>query len=141
MTTQEQNKAMVQRILSEGDARGAGILDEVCAPDYQMYFPSNAKPIGLEEHRVLWQAFIDGFPDLEHTIHTSIAEGDYVSTRETLRGTHEGEFQGLPPTGKAVEFSAVCLWRFVDGKLAEYWTDADIVGLYQQLGMELKPAD
>ena len=141
MTTQEQNKAIVQRILSEGDARGAGILDEVCTPDYKMYLPSNAKPIGLEEHKVLWQSFIDGFPDLEHTIHASIAEGDYVSTRETLRGSHKGEFQGMPPTGKTIEFSAICLWRFVDGKLAEYWTDADIVGLFQQLGMELKPAE
>ncbi len=141
MTTQEQNKAIVQRILSEGDARGPAILDEVCTPDYKMYFPSNAEPIGLEEHRVLWQSFVDAFPDLEHTIHESIAEGDYVSTRETLRGTHKGAFLGMPPTGKAIEFSAICLWRFVDGKLAEYRTDADMVGLYQQLGMALEPAE
>lgn len=141
MTTQEQNKAMVQRILSEGDVRGPAILDEVCTPDYKMYFPSNAEPIGLEEHKVLLQSFVDAFPDIEHTIHESIAEGDVVATRETLRGTHKGAFMGTPPTGKTVVFSAVCLWRFADGKLAEYRADADMVGLFQQLGMALEPAE
>ncbi len=140
MTTQEQNKAIVQRILSEGDKGGAGILDEVCAPGYKMYFPSNAEPIGLDEHKQLWRSFISAFPDMEHTIHQSIAEGDVVATRETLRGTHKGEFQGIPPRGKTVVFSAVCLWRFADGKLVEYRVDADMVGLFQQLGMALEPA-
>ncbi len=141
MTVAEQNKAMVQRILSEGYKRGVGILDEVCAPGYKMYLPSNAEPIGLDEHKQLWQSFITTFPDLEHTIHESIAEGDVVATRETLRGTHKGEFGGIPPTGKTVVFSAVCLFRFADGKFVEYRADADIVGLYEQLGMELKPKE
>ena len=82
---EKQNKAMVQRLLAEGDKRGSGILDEVCAPDYKMYFPSNAEPIELEEHKQVWQSFTDAFPDLEHTIHQLIAEGDVVSTRETMR--------------------------------------------------------
>ncbi len=137
---EEQNKVMVQRLLSEGDKLGAEILDEFCAPEYKMYFPSNADPIGLDEHKQVWQSFSDAFPDLNHTIHQLIAEGDVVSTRETLRGTHEGEFEGIPPTGNTVVFGGVCLWRFADGKLVEYRVDADLLGLFQQLGMELKPA-
>ena len=136
MTIQEQNKASVRRLLLEGDKRGPEILDEICGSDYKMYMPSNGKPIGLEEHKALWQEFIDGFPDLNHTVHEAIAEGDFVATRETLRGTNNGEFEGTPPTGKKVEFSAVCLWRFADGKLVEYRVDADLVGLNQQLGMD-----
>jgi predicted ester cyclase len=138
---EEQNKALVQRILEEGDKSGAAILDEVCTSDYKMYFPSNAEPINLEEHKELWQAFIVAFPDLTHRIDEFIAEGDMVSTRETLSGTHKGEFQGIPPTGKKFEFSAICIWRFSDGKLAEYWSDGDILGLMMQLGMELKPKE
>ena len=134
MTIQEQNKAILRRCLAEGDRSGPGILDEVCGPGYQMFFPSSADPIGLEEHKVLWQAWIDAFPDLKHTIHVAIAEGEYVATHETIRGTHEGEFQGRPPTGKEVELSAVCLWRFVDGKLVEYRADADLLGFFEQLG-------
>ena len=138
MTIQEQNKATIRRTMAEADKSGPGILDEVCSPDYKMYFPSNADPIGLEEHKVLWQAWIDAFPDLNHTIHLIIAEGEYVATHETIRGTHKGEFQGKPPTGREVEFSAVSLWRFADGKLVEYRADADLLGFAEQLGTEVK---
>jgi predicted ester cyclase len=132
---------LVEKLLSEGDKRGAQVLDEFCGPGYGMHMPSNAEPINLETHKQLWQSFTDAFPDMKHTIHQSIAEGDLVATRETIQGTHKGEFDGIPPTGNAVEFTAVCLFRFAEGKLVEYWTDADLKGLYEQLGMELKPAD
>ena len=138
---EEQNKAMVQKILAEGDKGNVEILDEVCTSDYKMYWPSNAEPINLEEHKELWQAFITAFPDLAHTIDEIIADGDIVSTRETVRGTHKGEFQGIPPTGKQFAMSAICLWRFKDGKLVEYRADGDMLGMMMQLGMELKPKE
>lgn len=138
---EEQNKALVQRILAEGDKKNLGILDEVCSPDYQYRFPSNAEPIDRDQHKELWQSFNVAFPDLTHTIEEIYANGDIVVARETLRGTHEGEFSGIPPTGKKVEFSAVAIFRFSNGKFAEFWADADLLGLYQQLGMELKPKE
>ncbi len=138
---EEQNKAMVQKILAEGDKGNVEILNEVCTSDYKMYWPSNAEPINLEEHIQLWQAFINAFPDLNHTIDEIIAEGDQVSTRETLRGTHKGEFQGIPPTDKQFTMSAICLWRFKDSKLVEYRADGDMLGMMMQLGMELKPKE
>ncbi len=138
---EEQNKGLVQRILSEGDKNNISIMDEVCTTDYKMYWPSNAEPISLEEHKELWQAFITAFPDLAHTIDEIIAEGDIVSTRETVRGTHKGEFQGIPPTGKQFAMSAICLWRFKDGKLVEYRADGDMLGMMMQLGMELLPKE
>ena len=67
-----------------------------------------------------------------------MAEGNIVSTLETFSGTHTGEFQGIPPTGNKMEFSGVCMWVFSEDKLIEYWVDADILGLMQQLGMELQ---
>ena len=136
-----QNKALVQRILEEGDKSGPAILDEVCTSDYKMHWPSRAEPINLEEHKKLWKAFRDAFPDLTHRIDEFVAKGDMVSTRETVSGTHEGEFQGILPTGKKFEFSAICIWRFSDGRLAEYWADGDVLSLMQQLGMELKPME
>ena len=54
---EEQNKALVQRILAEGDKKNLGILDEVCSPDYQYRFPSNAEPIDRDQHKELWQSF------------------------------------------------------------------------------------
>lgn len=136
-----QNKALVQRILEEGDKKNLDILDEVCTSDYKYRFPSTAEPINLEEHKELWQTFNAAFPDLTHTIDEFIAEEDMVVAREILRGTHKGEFMGIAPTGKKVEFSAIAIYRFSNGKFAEFWADADLLGLYQQLGMELKPKE
>lgn len=95
---EEQNKAIVQRILEEGDKKNLGILDEVCSSDYKMYFPSNAEPINLEEHKALWESFNVAFPDLTHNIKEIYANGDIVVARIIISGTHEGEFTGLPPT-------------------------------------------
>jgi len=138
---EEQNKALVRRILAEGDKKNLEVLDEVCASDYKVHFPGNAMPIGLEESKKLWQSFQAAFPDLTHTVEEIHADGDIVVVRESVRGTHEGEFSGIPPTGKKIEFSAVAIYRFSDGKCAESRTDADLLGLYQQLGMELRPKE
>ena len=136
-----QNKALVQRIFAEGDKKNLGILAEVCTPDYKCRFPSNAEPINVEEHKALWESFNVAFPDLTHNIKEIYANGDIVVARIIISGTHEGEFTGLPPTGKKVEFSAIEIFRFSDDKVADFWADADLIGLYQQLGMELKPKE
>lgn len=138
---EEQNKELVKRILGEGDKKNLEFLDEVCTSDYKFYFPSNATPINLDVHKELWQSFNLAFPDLTHTIKEIYADGEIVVGRLIFSGTHEGVFQGIPPTGKKVEFSGIEIFRFSEGKLAEFWSDADLLSLYQQLGMELKPKE
>lgn len=75
------------------------------------------------------------FPDLQLTTEDMVAEGDKVAIRNTWRGTHQGAFQGLPPTGKHVAFTGTDIFRFVGGKIAEQWADLDALGLMQQLGV------
>ena len=74
------------------------------------------------------------FPDIQTTIEDLIAEGDKVVKRYTIRGTHRGEFQGIPPTGKEVAFSSIEIDRMVDGKVSEHWFEMDLLGLMGQLG-------
>jgi len=138
---EEQNKASARRILAEGDKKNLEFLDEVSTPDYKFYFPSNAMPINVDEHKELWQSFNLAFSDLTHTIKEIYADDEVVVARLILSGTHEGEFAGMPPTGKEVEFSAIEIFRFSGGKLAEFWSDGDILSLQQQLGMELRPKE
>ena len=70
-----------------------------------------------------------------------IAQNDKVVVRVTNRGTHKGEFYGMPPTGKEIKFTVTSIVRYVDGKAAEMWADFDSLVLDQQLGMELKPKE
>jgi predicted ester cyclase len=63
-----------------------------------------------------------------------IAEGDKVAARLTARGTHNGDFQGIRPTGKPISFTGMRFYRLVGGRIAEEWANFDSLGLMQQLG-------
>ena len=69
------------------------------------------------------------------TVDDLVAEGDKVVVRWTFRGTHPGEFQGVPPTGKQVTIIGISIFRIVGNKVVEDWTIIDLLGLLQQLGV------
>jgi steroid delta-isomerase-like uncharacterized protein len=78
---------------------------------------------------------LTAFPDLHFTIEDMVAEGDKVVVRWIVRGTHRGTFQDIPPTGKAVTLTGISLFRVANGRGVEVWTDADYLGMLQQLGV------
>jgi predicted ester cyclase len=80
-------------------------------------------------HRVLTGAF----PDLRITVEDTVAGDDKVAARMTFRGTHRGPFRGLEPTGRAVEFSSIRIYRIEDGKVVQTWAEVDALGLLGQL--------
>ena len=65
-----------------------------------------------------------------------IAEGDRVMTYKTFTGTHTGEFQGIPPTGRPVRFDVMDIVRLEDGQIVEHWGLVDQLGLMRQLGVQ-----
>jgi predicted ester cyclase len=79
--------------------------------------------------------YLTAFPDLHFTVEDIIAEGDKVVTRLTCRGTQQGAFMGIPPTGKQATVTAIDINRFAGGKSVEHWLNMDTLGLLQQLGV------
>jgi steroid delta-isomerase-like uncharacterized protein len=75
----------------------------------------------------------EAFPDLTCTIEELIAEGDKVAYRWTMRGTHQGEIEGIAPTGRAVEVSGITIVRLEDGKIVEDRFESGSPGLDEQL--------
>lgn len=73
------------------------------------------------------------FPDLGLTVEEMVAEGDMVAVRFTARGTHQGEFLGVPATGNRVAWEVISVVRVACGKIAERWSQSDVAGLKQQL--------
>jgi predicted ester cyclase len=67
-------------------------------------------------------------------VEDQIAEGDKVVTRVTFHGTHQGQFNGIAPTGKQVKWSGIAMDRIADGKVVEMWHVQNTTGLLQQLG-------
>ena len=94
---------------------------------------------GLEAWRRFSGPFAEAFPDLRLSVEDIAAEGDTVAARVAFRGTHRGEFQGIPPTGKEVAFTSMEFNRVRDGKVEEHWVELDLLGLMQQLGAIPEP--
>ena len=77
------------------------------------------------------------FPTFGSRWRTFVAEGNTVAARVAFRGTHLGEFQGIPPTGKEVAFSSMVFNHIVDGRVEENWVAIDLLRLMGQLGATL----
>ena len=129
------NKTLSRRFRQEQDKGNWAIFEEIPAPDCTVYFTGNPEPLNRAGLKQLSQIFFSAFPDLRHMFEDQVAEGDKVVNRITLSGTHQGEFQGIPPTGRSIAIQAIVTDRFVDGKLVECWGNIDSLGMLQQLGV------
>jgi predicted ester cyclase len=78
--------------------------------------------------------FRQGFPDVVSIIEDLIAEGDKVAARWRARATHRGEYVGVPPTGREVEFTGISVYRIEGNRIAQSWTEMDELGLMRQIG-------
>jgi predicted ester cyclase len=125
----EATKALVRRYHEEVWKRNTAIYEELLAPDCTFHGTG-----GAEELKPVIDEDFQGFPDITFTIEDMVAEGDKVVTRWTLRGTHQGFWNGVAPTGRPVAFSGITINRVVDGKIVDDWFSADFLGLLQQLG-------
>ncbi|KRT73352.1 MAG: hypothetical protein XU12_C0010G0090 [Deltaproteobacteria bacterium CSP1-8] len=134
--SKEQNKALLSRIIKEVFNQGKiSLIDDLLAPGFVEHeeLPPGIPP-GREAVKQHCTLFRSAFPDLKVTIDDTIAEGDKVAVRCTWSGTHEGEFMGIPPTGKSVSFGVIDIVRIAGGKVVEHWGQMDAMRMMQQLG-------
>ena len=137
-----QNIEVIKKLFAELGKRNAGILYELYAPDSKYYFPSRiSTPISRDDEVAQAKMFFAALPDLTDEVVDIFSIKDRVIARIIARGTHQAEMQGIPATGNRVEISALLIFRLKDGKVVEEVEEADLLGFYQQLGMELKPKD
>ena len=139
---EEQNKELARKWLEAWNKGDFESFKELLAPDFVLYYPSRStKPIYQGETIEIGKMLQKAFPDINWSMEELIATEDKVVIRVIERGTHEGEFQGIPATGNKYEMSAIWISRIENGKIVEQREDFDMLGLYQQLGMELKPKE
>lgn len=138
MTT-DQNKKIVEQLFNEAFVKkNFSILQQVVDSDFVNHgIPGAQKgPEGLKQ---VIQQFLNAFPDMKINIEHIIAEGDLVATRGYWTGIQNGEFMGMPPTGKPVTVQYSDFWKLSNGKCNENWVQMDMVGMMQQLGMMPPP--
>ncbi len=131
----EQNKTIVRQLIEEvwnkGNLSRAEALISASFVDHTA--PPGLAP-GLEGFKQMYSMFRAAFPDLQISIEDQIAEGDKVVGRVTLHGTHQGDFRGMSPTGKAITVTGIRIDRITKGKVVEHWASFDQLGMLQQLG-------
>jgi predicted ester cyclase len=131
MSATEVNKSAVRDCFEHASRGNFDALPGIVSADYVLHPEEVRGPDGLAG---LVQGYRAALADLKVTIEHQFAEGNYVATRTTVRGRHEGELMGTPPTGREVEFSCLTISRCRDGKIEEEWEIGDTVGLLRQVG-------
>lgn len=141
MTGTDDSKELVRRSNEEiWDEGNLDYLDDYVAEDYVEHNTASPEPIrGPEGYRQNVEMIRGAFPDMSVTTEDLIAEGDKVVTRYTLRGTHEGELMGIEPTGRQVAVEGISIGRLEDGTIVEGWSNIDVMGMLQQLGVVEPP--
>lgn len=132
----EANQALMRRAVDEIWNQGKlDVVDEVLAPDYLEHNPRVGQASGLEGYREGVRLLRHAFPALQLTIENIMAADDQVAVRYTMRGTQQGEFMGIPPTGKAIAITGMVMARIKDGKVVERAGNQDEVAMLTQLGV------
>lgn len=139
--TTEENKRLARRFPEEVATEGnVSLVDEICAADVNDHSPLG-EVRGRDQLKAQIESIRGAFEDFSATVEDTVAEGDTVAMRVTLRGVHEGAFMGVEPTGTEVEVENMVFTRIEDGVIAERWVQPDMLGLMQQLGAVDLPAE
>ena len=107
---------------------------EVVAPDCHDHDPAPGQHMGPEGYQAFFTQLRSAFPDMQVEVKKLVADGDSVAFAYTLTGTHQGDFNGHKPTGKAIKVRGMQIGRFVDGKMVERWGSSDELGILKQIG-------
>lgn len=124
-------------VMSKGDLDA---LDEIIHDDFVEH--ENVPP-GMPTDKNAPRAFVSmfrtSFPDFTATIEDMIQQGDKLVVRSRMSGTHQGEFMGVPPSGKSFDITAIDIVEFRDGKCVAHWGVTDTAAMMEQLGMVEPP--
>jgi predicted ester cyclase len=132
----EDNKVLVRRFVDEVQSAGnIDLIDEICSPEFVNHSAPPGIPADCEGIKIVTAMFRRAFPDSYFTVEDMVAEGDKVATRKTFHGTHEGEFMGIPPSGRSVSMGLMDIVRIFEGRVVEHWSMGDTLGMMQQLGV------
>jgi predicted ester cyclase len=134
----EENKAIIRRGFEAMNTKDLSVFEEIMAPGYVNHDMPAPAP-GPEGFKQIIGAFFSAFPDMHIHLEAQLSDGDLVANRGTFVGTHQGEFMGVPATGKQVTVQFMDMWRLENGQAVENWVRLDMMGLMVQLGVVPPP--
>jgi len=138
----EEAKAVIRRNTEQVQGQGRfDVFDELFAEDFVDHTTQPGTTPNKAGVRKLYTYLRQAFPDFYAEIHWQLADGDCVTTFKTYHGTHEGEFLGIAPTHRRIQFETVDVMRVRNGKITDHWGVGNLLSLIQQIGGWTPPAD
>ena len=138
----EENKALSRRLIAEMVNKGNfALAEDLVAEDWRPVDPRPGQELGRTGLFAAVAKMRAAFPDLEYTIEDMVAEGDKVAASIVMRGTHLGEFMGIPATGKRVTVRGMGIDTFAAGQCKLSQILFDNLSLLQQLGVIPAPGE
>jgi steroid delta-isomerase-like uncharacterized protein len=131
MGNDDQNKAAVRACFENASKGNFEALDDILVGDYVLH-PEEIR--GADGLKKMVQGYREALSGLRVNIDQQFSDGDYVATRYTITGTHDGDLMGAPPSGKDVSFTGITISRCEGGRIAEEWELIDVAGLLGQIG-------
>jgi predicted ester cyclase len=134
-----QNEAIVRRLADMlGQPQLPPDYDQIFEPDWDNHAPGVFRARG-PQGKALHASTHEVFSDYHVIVERLVSDGDHVAVHFRMRGTHTGEFMGIPATGRTIDVHGITIHRFRDGKLGESWALPDRMEMLQQLGVKQLP--
>jgi steroid delta-isomerase-like uncharacterized protein len=131
----ERHKTLVRAALEAAFGRGElDVLDTSFTSDVTLHEPGHEPMRGRAELRRALQGLRAAFPDFQLSIQDQLAEDGRLAIRYVGQGTHQGEFLGIPATGRKISYTGMLMVRLREGRIAEFWAQPDLLGVLRQLG-------
>lgn len=139
-STRAENEALAEEFFTRINDRDLRVIDDLCADGFEVEIArkgTDESVIGGEGLKAIYEEYFAAFPDIHYEIDTIVADDEHVAVFNTTTGTHEGEFRGIEPTGNEIEVQDAGLVRVEDGKIVDLRPHPNMLGLFEQLGVEL----
>lgn len=138
--TSEENKLTMRRFVEFINTASETLAEELISTNAIFHVPGRPEPMrGPAGYLAIIGMMRGGFPDIQWALEEMVVEGDKVAARFIMRGTHQGTFFGVPPSGKKIAVQAMNIYRLSDGKFVEERGQPDMLGLLQQIGAVPSP--
>ncbi|MBA8824739.1 steroid delta-isomerase-like uncharacterized protein [Saccharopolyspora lacisalsi] len=126
------NRALAEVFLRMLNEHDPDLVEQFVAVDYVNHNPFVVN--GREANRAFWADFFAALPDVRATMEDLVVTEDRVVGRFTYRGTHRGEFFGIPASGRRIEMRSIDVWRVADGMFVEHWDELNALEMIRQFG-------
>jgi len=133
--SENHNNEFMKRFVAFINSASEKLANELVSPDAVFHVPGRPEPlVGPGGYLMIVGMMRGGFPDIQWTLEETISEGDRIAARFTMRGTHRGDFMGVPPTGIKIVAAALNIYHLSNGRIVREYGQPDLLGLLTQIG-------